>query len=70
MMTKEEAFKELGIRYVGPNVKAKFFKLLEDYAKERCEEMRSDCAFEARKHDDILEDLANDINSLPLPEFD
>lgn len=38
-MTKDEAFKELGIRYVGPNVKAKFFEIIEEYAKERVEEM-------------------------------
>lgn len=67
-MTKEEAFKELGIRYVGPNVKAKFFELLEKYAREKCEEMKEYCVSEARYNDD--EDLAVDLQYLELPTFE
>jgi hypothetical protein len=67
-MTKEEAFKELGIRYVGPNVKAKFFDIIEEYAKERVEEMRNDCVWEARNHGN--ENLADDLQCLGLPSFE
>ena len=67
-MTKEEAFKELGIRYVGPNVKAKFFEIIEGYAKERCEEIRHECLSTASN---ISEEAGKAIrDNVSLPKFD
>ena len=64
-MTKEEAFEELGILYVGPNVKAKFFELLEKYARERCEEILYECLMNASNINEEAGESIRDNVSLP-----
>lgn len=71
-MTKEEAFSKMELRYYGPNIKARILKIMEDYAREKCEEMREMCADKIECEFDDIEDDAeafNLLSSMELPEF-
>lgn len=66
-MTTEEAFKRMEIRYYGPNVKARIIEVMQEYAREQCENMREECALIAKRYS---EDAEQEINSSELPKFE
>lgn len=65
-MTTEEAFKKMELRYYGPNVKARIIEVMQEYARERCEQIREECVLIAKRYD---ENAKHEINSLEIPKI-
>lgn len=67
MMTTEEAFKKMGLRYYGPNVKARIIEVMQEYAREQCEKVREECGRIASRYS---ENASFEINSCELPKLE
>lgn len=64
-MTTEEAFKKMELRYYGPNVKARIIEVMQEYTRERCEQVREECGLIAKRYDKNVE---HEINGLEIPK--